>query len=301
MDISISRLQQLVSVAKAGSISKAAEELNISQPALSRSIAALEDYYGFEIFNRVGHGVKLTSAGMQVIELSTPILQHMKALDRNFRLFGTGKIGALSVGMAPLLASQTLGALAGDFFSSARQASLQTVIRPGPALIEGLNNDEIELLVYPEGYIEATDNLEIQVAGTIEPVCVVRGTHPLAGQQGLQQKDLKSFPWASSVVPEALNEITLSNQFICDNYHIMREALLSSDMIAICSKSFVAKQLTDGSLCQLDVEGLSIPITTVYIAKLKSQTNSPLAEEFVAKLEKILRGTPSSTAPLHLD
>jgi DNA-binding transcriptional LysR family regulator len=55
MDISLGKLQQLVAVADSGSFSKAAVELSISQPALSRSIADIERRYGFQIFNRSGH------------------------------------------------------------------------------------------------------------------------------------------------------------------------------------------------------------------------------------------------------
>ena len=59
MSVSLGRLQQLITVARCGSFSRAAEELNVSQPALSRSIAALERRYGVQIFNRIGGTVGL--------------------------------------------------------------------------------------------------------------------------------------------------------------------------------------------------------------------------------------------------
>ncbi len=288
MDISIGRLQQLLTVAKTGSFSKAAEELNMSQPALSRSIAAVEDYYGFQIFNRMGRGVQLTSAGKQIINLSGPAVQHLKALDKNFRLFGAGLAGALSVGIAPLLASQALGHLAGDFFMGSQPVSLQSVVRPGDALIQSLINDEIELIAYPESYIEPSDDLDIQTIGALEPVCVCRRGHPLLERKKIFQRDLEGFPWASSVAPAVLNDISLSNQFICDNYHIVKEAVINSDMIAIFTESFVLPELNDGIMCQITILDMPLPSTKIYIAKLKAQKTSPLAEVFITKLIRIL-------------
>src|ERR1700740_3691051 len=115
MDVSLARLQQLVTVARCGSFSRAAEELNITQPALSRSIAALERRYGFQIFNRIGHGVLPTAAGAQVIAQAEPLLQAMRVFDRNLGLLASGAAGSLRLGLPPLLASQLLAKLACDF------------------------------------------------------------------------------------------------------------------------------------------------------------------------------------------
>ncbi|HEX7858348.1 MAG TPA: LysR family transcriptional regulator, partial [Sphingobium sp.] len=149
MDLSFGKLQQLVSVARAGSFSRAAAELNLSQPALSRSIAAIEDRYGFRIFNRLGHGVQLTAAGAQVIADAEPLLRSMSAFDHNLRLFGAGQTGSLHIGMSPLLASEVLMHLARDFFLPGSSAQLRVMVRPGVDLLEALRDDAIELFFFP--------------------------------------------------------------------------------------------------------------------------------------------------------
>lgn len=284
MDVSISKLQQLVTVARTGSFSKAALELNISQPALSRSVAAIEDQYGFQIFNRLGHGVQTSSAGAQVIELAQPLLQSMRAFDNNLKLFGSGEVGSLSLGLAPLLASQSLANFAGDFFKPATKAQLQVLIRSGVELVESLKNDVIELCFFPEGYIESDSELDIEAVGTILPACVVRSGHPLAGRSNLKLADLADFPWANSVTPPIIAESLNPAQFVCDNYHVLREAVLESDLICICSSSFVAQQLADGSLKQIQVEGLPLPATAIYAAKLSGRVSSPLAAQAVQRM-----------------
>lgn len=284
MDLSIGKLRQLVTVARTGNVSKAAIELNISQPALSRSIAAIEARYGFQIFDRLGHGVQLTAAGIQVIEMAQPLLQQMHVFDNNLRLFGAGKGGTLSIGLAPLLASQVLARFSREFFSSAVNAQLQVLIRPGAVLVEGLRNATIELFFFPEGYIAPDPMIEVVSVGAIQPVCVVRRDHPLAQRQNLTLEDLADFPWASSVAPTVIEETLHPAQFICDNYHILRDTVLESDLVCISTAAFVAEQLAQGLLCEIRVEGLPLPTTTIYSAKLHGRVNSPLAEMAIKRM-----------------
>lgn len=284
MDISIGKLQQLVTVVRTGSFSKAAIELNISQPALSRSIAAIEERYGFQIFNRMGHGVQLTAAGAQVIELAQPLLQSMRVFDNNLRLFGSGKAGTLTIGMAPLLASQVLAQFAADYFNAASEAHLQVMIRPGADLLDSLKNDAIEMGFIPEGYIDPDPEIEFKPVGRIIPVCVVRNAHPLAGQDNLSLDDLARYPWAGSVAPPTVIKVLNPPQFICDNYHILLDAVINSDLICICSQAFVERQLDDETLRAIQSNGLTIPPTTIYSAKLRGRVISPLAEEAVKRM-----------------
>lgn len=289
MDLSTGKLQQLVMVARMGSFSRAAIELNISQPALSRSIAAIEDRYGFQIFNRMGHGVQVTAAGAQVIAQAEPLLQSMRVFDSNLRLFGSGKVGRLQFGLAPLLASEILAKFAGEFFTPDTTARLRVMIRPGADLLDALRNDEIELFFFPESHIEPTSDIEVEPVGVILPACVVRSGHPLAGRDGLTLADLTAFPWASSVDPPIADEMLSPARLICDNFHILRDAVLQSDLVCICSAAFVAQQLEEGSLCEIRVDGLPLPSATIYVAKLRGRVSSPLANETVDRIRHYLR------------
>jgi DNA-binding transcriptional LysR family regulator len=111
----------------------------------------------------------------------------------------------------------------------------------------------------------------------------------LAGRPGLKLKDLAGFPWASSVDPPALRGIDIPGRFICDNYHILRDAVLRSDLVCICSSSFVAQQLRDGTLREIKIKGLVLPETTIYMAKLRGRVLSPLAEEAVQRVRAHLK------------
>lgn len=288
MDLSIGKLQQLVAVARCGSFSKAAADLHISQPALSRSIAAIEARYGFPIFNRMGHGVEPTAAGAQVIAQAQPLLQTMRVFDSNLRLIGSGRAGKLSLGLAPLLASQLLARFAGEFFTSDNQAQLRVMIRPGADLLSALQNDEIELFFFPESHLHAGPDIEVEAVGAISATCVVRKDHPLASRSDVTLDDIAGFGWATAVDLPFGPEERGQPMLICDNYHVLREAVLATDLICICSTEFVGQQLAEGSLREISVEGLPLPATTIYLAKLQGRVNSPLALEAIRRMQAYL-------------
>lgn len=289
MDLSVGKLQQLVMVARTGSFSRAAIELNISQPALSRSIAQLERRYGFQIFNRLGHGVQLTAAGGQVIAQAEPLLQNMRVFDNNLRQFGSGKAGQLQFGLAPLLASQILSRFAIDFFTPETSAQLRVMIRPGADLLDALKNDAIELFFFPHSHFDPGPDIEVEPIGAIVASCVVRSGHKLAGRADLTLADLADYPWASAVDPPIPEGLLSPARFICDNYHILRDTVIGSDLIFIASSAFVARELAEGTLCEIAVEGLPLPPTPIYMARLHGRISSPLAEMAMAWVRGLLQ------------
>lgn len=288
MDVSLVKLRQLITVARCGSFSRAAEELHISQPALSRSIAAIERRYGFQIFNRIGHGVELTAAGAQVLAQAQPLLQSMRVFDSNMGLLATGMSGALKMGVPPLLASQLLADLARGFFGPDGKIELRVSIRSAPALLDELKNDEIEFFLFADTQVETGPEIETRAIGTIQPTCVVRADHPLSGQAKLTTADLREFPWASSVEPPAMGSFLNPARFLCDNYHVLREAVIHTDLVCICSRVFAAADISAGRLHELNVEDFLPAESIIYIAALNGRMLSPLAKNAVKKITALL-------------
>lgn len=262
--------------------------MHITQPALSRSIAAVERRYGFPIFNRIGHGVEPTAAGIQVLAQAQPLLQSMRVFDSNMGLLAAGKVGTLKIGFPPLLASQLLADLARDFFAPTGQVELRISVRSGPALLEELKADAIELFLFADTQIEAGPDIEVETIGTISPACVVRSDHALVGRKALTVADLGAYPWASSVEPPAMGQLLNPARFLCDNYHVLRDAVLHTDLVCICSREFIADELADGRLRELDIPGFLPQKTTISSARLKGRMPSPLAIAAIKRIGALL-------------
>ncbi|MBQ2403895.1 MAG: LysR family transcriptional regulator, partial [Lachnospiraceae bacterium] len=80
----IKQLEYLVKIVENGSISKAAEQLYITQPNLTKAVSSLEKEYGIRLFNRRARGVELTAEGKEFMRYARKVIAAADALDSNF-------------------------------------------------------------------------------------------------------------------------------------------------------------------------------------------------------------------------
>jgi DNA-binding transcriptional LysR family regulator len=100
MDVDLRKLRYFVAVAEHLNFGRAAEELHIAQPVLSRQIRAFESELGVVLFNRSVRGTALTDAGRQLLEDAGPLLSSATALQRRARLAQRGS-ARLTIGFMP--------------------------------------------------------------------------------------------------------------------------------------------------------------------------------------------------------
>ncbi|HET7766980.1 MAG TPA: LysR family transcriptional regulator [Burkholderiales bacterium] len=94
-------LRAFAAIADTGGFARAAAQLHLSQPALSRQMQALEAELGVPLFDRVGRGVRLTSEGDDLLRRSRRLLAEAESLGERARSLKTGQTGILRVGATP--------------------------------------------------------------------------------------------------------------------------------------------------------------------------------------------------------
>lgn len=99
LPMDLQHLQTFVTVAAAGSLTRAAEQLHVSQPAASAQLRALEENLGVMLFHRTGRGMKLTAAGEQLLTFAQEILGGVLGMARRAAELRGEVSGALRVGM----------------------------------------------------------------------------------------------------------------------------------------------------------------------------------------------------------
>lgn len=97
----LKRLRTFVAIADQGSMSKAASRLRISQPALSRHIATLQDELGVDLFELVGRRLSLTGAGEELLAEARDLLMRVEALGERAQSLRRGDSGVLRVAASP--------------------------------------------------------------------------------------------------------------------------------------------------------------------------------------------------------
>jgi len=110
-------LRAFATIADAGGFARAAGRLNLSQPALSRQIHALEAELGVPLFDRIGRRVQLTSEGEDLLRRSRHLLAEVESLGERARALKTGETGILRVGATP----QVIENLLAEFLTQYRR------------------------------------------------------------------------------------------------------------------------------------------------------------------------------------
>lgn len=279
--IELSRLRHIVAVADTGSFSAAAKSQNITQPALSRSIAWFEARHGLRLFDRNRGGVNVTPVGKFVIEQARTLLRSASELERDLTLYGRGAAGKVAIGLGPLLASLLLPELSRNLLQTRPNLEVITTVKSPDALLSDLFSDEIELILGNSWLVGEMPGISIEPLGAIRLAVVVRAGHPLAKAHA-SQMDLAAYPIAHPVRPT--DEAIHAGAFVCDNYHILRETVATTDCTWITAPAFVQGDVQAGRLAILDIEGMDIPDSPISVISRVGRSRSPAAEAIIEQV-----------------
>lgn len=123
----IRQLKQFAAVAQSGSISRSAKELNISQPALTRSLKNLEEDLGVELIGRRANGVFLTSYGDHLLEYANCIVGDSERVRREINAMKLGRRGQISKGVGPAFCSGLLPSAVGRLLADESHLEVRLV------------------------------------------------------------------------------------------------------------------------------------------------------------------------------
>lgn len=149
-DMELRQLRYFVAVAETGNISRAAQKLFLTQPALSRQIRALEDEIGLCLLERQAHSIRLTPAGENLLHEARDLLQRADEIHERVRV--AGERVRLRVGYAPSLASGVLTTAVGNFAQKHPAARVDLFDLTTKEILAGLESDtlDVALTVAPE-------------------------------------------------------------------------------------------------------------------------------------------------------
>lgn len=289
MDIDLLKLEHLLTIVRTGSFSRAARELHITQPALSRSVATLEERFGVRLLDRSRRGVIPTAVGARVLADAEALVRDSRLLADNLRLYSRGEGGEVAFGMAPLVASLLLPRLAAELLTAHPRVQLRSVIKPAWTLFRELLNREIELMFAVSDSMAPTAEVEVRLLGMTPMAVFVRAGHPLAGRGEVLLKDVGAYPYAAAIKIDLPELVGGAGALICDNFEIVRRVVLHSDTVWLASPKLFTSEMAEGLIVQLPVIDAPLREHRLVMAHLKRRTISPMAQEMVARVERILQ------------
>jgi LysR family transcriptional regulator, benzoate and cis,cis-muconate-responsive activator of ben and cat genes len=137
------QLRHFVAVAQEANISRAAQKMFLTQPALSRQMKALEDEVGQCLLERHAHSISLTPAGEALLREARELLQHADEVMERVRAARQG--ARLRVGYAPSLASGLLSAAVENFAQKHPDARVELFDLSTKEMLAGLENDTLDV------------------------------------------------------------------------------------------------------------------------------------------------------------
>lgn len=204
MEITFRHLHQIQALVKNGSFAKAAQELNISQPALSRSISSLERQLEVQLFDRSKREVVPTLFGKHLLERGRPVLQEMVLMERDLNLLHDMESGELIIGSGPFPAEISIGKSVARFSRNHPKVNIRILIDRAPALLTRLRRRELDIFVADTRTIRDTSGLEIIPLPKQQGYFCCRPRHPLTRVKQLKMADIFSYPLAIMWFPKAI-------------------------------------------------------------------------------------------------
>lgn len=192
-DLNLHLLEQFVALARTKNFTRAADELHLSQSALSRAIQKLEDQLGSPLFERKPREVLLTDLGELLLERARKILQLME--DTFSELSEAGRRGRIRLGAIPTIAPYFLPALLSQF--ARRHRDIQVIVQEDTTdnLIRRCSHGEIDLAILAQPVIAR--HLEVEPLFEEELLLVAPVAHPLATAKSVKIEALESFPFVT--------------------------------------------------------------------------------------------------------
>jgi len=265
-------LRQLLTfrtVVDKGSFSQAAEELEVSQPAVSFQIRALEERLGHRLLDRSGRRVRLTEAGEVVYRYARRMIGLEAELEREMGEIGTRVSGRLVLGSSTGPGEVLLPRLLGAFHEAHPEVKVSLVVSDTQTVCERVLDDELELGVV--GAARPQRGLVFEPFVRDELVAIVPPGHPLADRGSVTLEELAAEPMliqqegsgVRSVVESALRESGVRDRDLKVAMELglqqsVKAAVLDGFGITVISRLAVERELADGSLVALALEGAGL-------------------------------------------
>jgi LysR family hydrogen peroxide-inducible transcriptional activator len=189
--VEIDQLRYFLGVAERGNFTRAAENLAISQPALSRSIQKLEDELGQPVFERKTRSVTLTEAGVLLQSRAQQILTILE--DTKAEITDDGQSGRIRVGAIPTIAPYFLPKKLQQFADEFPKATLIVQEDTTDALLKACTQGEIDLAILALPI--SARYLEIEELFEEELLLVLPTDHPLVKKEKIRLSDVEPYPF----------------------------------------------------------------------------------------------------------
>lgn len=280
-------LEYFLAIDDAGSLSKAAQRLHVTQPTLSRQLKSLEEELGTPLFTRNNHGLTATQAGLYLRTRAQEILTLAQQTEQSFQdqreqlLSGNISIGAVEADSSHLLAEEL-----GEFITRYPAVTFDLFTGTSDVLFDRLDKGLIDLALLLEP-VNAEKYDSLRLAHTERWGLIVSVDLPIAKQPVIQPTDLLDIPLIISNREAVQNLLVNWSDVAFDDLKIVGHFNLIFNVLPLVQQQVGAALAIEGVLDPKNHMGVRfVPLsprvqTHTILAWRKHRLQSPITEAFI--------------------
>ncbi len=295
--LDLRHLRQLVFIAENRSIRAAAKALAITQPALSRSIRALEEELGSKLLERGPHGTTLTKVGRTLVKYARIIDANLSLAAKEIQEVQDDSIERVSFGTSWLAELVLTSTLIDRILEQRPSIRMATTVGDYEALAPRLMSGELDFVVGPPPISARTPGVVSTLLMEFPAAVVVRASHPLARQPSITYRDLANERWvlpAEGTAPR----ITYDNFFLRHGTPppepiievqplsiVIKQLVLQRDIATIMPLVVIERDVADGLLKILPFQDEIV--FTMHLATRELGYHSPACEYVQSEIRSL--------------
>ena len=293
MNITLRQLKVFERVARRLSFTRAAEELFLTQPAVSMQIKQFEDAIGLPLFERLGKKIYLTQAGEELYQLSRTIARELDEAEQIIEELKGTESGRLNVSVANTVHYFAIRLLA-EFCRRHPKVRVSFKVTNRKGLLQNLEDNEADLLLM--GQPPDSQDLVAESFLTNPLVIIAPPGHPLAGQQNI---DLREFTHETFIMREigsgtrnsverflAERGVHLTVSMEMNTNGAIKQGVEEGLGLGIVSIHTLERELEGGRLVVLDAESFPI-LRQWFIVHRAGKRLSAIATEFADVVRQV--------------
>ncbi|TYP48402.1 selenium metabolism-associated LysR family transcriptional regulator [Thermosediminibacter litoriperuensis] len=298
--MNINLLKSFIAIAETQSLSRAAERLFVTQPALSQQIKQLETHFSVQLIERTNRGIVLTEAGRILFDYANRIVSTYEDLEKNMDDFRASISGNLTVGASSIVGGYAVPCSIFIFKEKYPETNIKLKVGNRRQILEELRNGAVDVAII-EGEKPDGNLISSEIASD-EMVVIAPNRRPWQGRTSLSPEEFMSQPiimreegsGTRQMIEKCLKQAGIDKSRL----HIVME-LSSADSIkaaveaghgiSIMPGLAIRKELYNKTLAALKIEGVPL-IQKIHVAYKREKVQSSVAKAFIKFMHTPNRG-----------
>jgi len=305
--VEIQQLRHLIAAVKHRSFAKAAEEANITQPGISRSIRSLEVRLGVPLLERGAGGIEPTVFGLTVLRRAQVILNEVSRTKDELRALELANVGELTFAVSQNFAHYFLPKVLAKLHQRHPLVRYNVVTAGTLEVIDQVRDASVDFSFGLVGTVAESEGLHFEYLKQHRSAIACRAQHPLASKEVITPSDLAQAAWitvSSSGFQRSFRNFFLSRGLVppqpsiaTNSLALIRRTLAEADLLTAIPRDIVQHEVETGQLAFLNSQALANYTRIGFVTRVDCFVTPQMKDAMTLIREELLADETPSVEP----